>query len=69
MAMGIVKWFKLDKGFGFITPKDGSRDVYVNVSALTKAGIQGLVEGQQVEYEVEHLANGKSAASNIAIRT
>ncbi|MFI4986539.1 MAG: cold-shock protein [Alphaproteobacteria bacterium] len=67
MAMGTVKWFKSDRGFGFITPKDGSRDVFVHIAALSQSGLERLTEGQQVEYEVEHGANGKTSAAKIAV--
>ncbi|HKO10117.1 MAG: cold-shock protein [Alphaproteobacteria bacterium] len=67
MAMGTVKWFKADRGFGFITPQDGSKDVFVHMTALTQAGLQGLNEGQRVQYEVEQGTNGKTSATKIAV--
>ena len=53
MATGTVKWFNDDKGYGFITPEDGSKDVFVHHSAITGEGFKSLAEGAKVEYEVE----------------
>ena len=64
MASGIVKWFDPAKGFGFIQPEDGSKDVFVHVSAVKKAGIERLAEGQRVSYDVVS-ERGKSAAGNL----
>ena len=64
MASGIVKWFDPAKGFGFIQPEDGSKDVFVHVSAVTKAGIESLAEGQRVSFDVVS-ERGKSAAGNL----
>ena len=64
MASGIVKWFDPAKGFGFIQPEDGSKDVFVHVSAVKKAGIESLAEGQRVSYDVVS-ERGKSAAGNL----
>jgi cold shock protein len=64
MATGTVKFFNTQKGFGFIQPTDGSRDVFVHVSALERSGMRTLVEGQKVSYEVI-TERGKQAASNI----
>ncbi len=68
MAMGTAKWFKPDTGFGYITPKDGSKDMFVHISAVERAGLQRLTEGQQVEYEIEYGVNGKRIATDIAVR-
>lgn len=66
MAQGTVKWFNTTKGYGFIAPEDGSKDVFVHISALQKAGIQQLDDGQKVNYEItEH--NGKQSADNIEL--
>ena len=54
MANGIVKWFNGTKGFGFIQPDDGGRDIFVHISAVERAGLSGLVEGQRVAYETEN---------------
>jgi len=65
MAIGTVKWFNAQKGYGFITPDSGSRDVFVHISAVEQAGMNGLNEGQKVSYEVEAGRDGKSSAVNL----
>lgn len=66
MSTGTVKWFNGQKGFGFIQPDDGGKDVFVHVSAVERAGIQSLVEGQKVSYEiVADRKTGKSSADNL----
>lgn len=66
MARGTVKWFNPVKGYGFIAPEDGTRDVFVHISALEKAGLRLLNEGQKVSYEV--VANkGKSSAEDLKL--
>jgi CspA family cold shock protein len=62
--MGTVKFFNTQKGFGFIQPSDGSKDVFVHVSAVQKAGLQTLDEGQKVSYEIV-TERGKQAAGNL----
>jgi CspA family cold shock protein len=64
MANGIVKWFNSQKGFGFIQPSDGGKDVFVHISAVERAGLSGLNEGQKVSYDVV-TERGKSAAGNL----
>jgi cold shock protein len=64
MATGTVKFFNTQKGFGFITPSDGSRDVFVHISALERSGMRTLNEGQRVTYDVV-TERGKQAASNL----
>ena len=64
MAVGTVKFFNSQKGFGFIQPTDGGPDVFVHVSAVERAGMRSLIEGQKVSYEVV-MERGKSAASNL----
>ena len=64
MAAGTVKFFNTQKGFGFIRPDDGSPDVFVHVSAVQRAGMHSLVEGQKLSYDVVS-ERGKSAASNL----
>ena len=64
MAQGTVKFFNSQKGFGFIQPTDGSRDVFVHVTALERAGMTSLAEGQKVSYDVV-TERGKTAASNL----
>jgi CspA family cold shock protein len=66
MATGTVKWFNTTKRFGFIQPDDGSKDVFVHMSAIEKAGLRGLIEGQKVEYELKE-DKGKMAATELRI--
>ncbi|HLT01286.1 MAG TPA: cold-shock protein [Geminicoccaceae bacterium] len=65
MASGTVKWFNPVRGFGFIQPDDGSRDVFVVGAALELAGLDGLVEGQRVQFDLERQRNGRRAAANL----
>lgn len=67
MANGTVKWFNATKGFGFIAPAQGSKDVFVHVSALERAGIRQLDDGQAVTYDLENDRNGRESAVNIAL--
>ena len=67
MANGTVKWFNTQKGFGFIAPEKGSNDVFVHISALARAGLQQLDDGQAVTYDVEADRNGRESASNLAL--
>ena len=67
MATGTVKWFNSTKGFGFIQPDDGGEDVFVHISAVERAGLSGLVEGQKINFEVQQdHRTGKSAAENLS---
>lgn len=68
MATGTVKWFNPTKGYGFIQPAGGGRDVFVHISAVEKAGLSNLNEGQQVEYE-EMSNRGKTSAENLRVKT
>ena len=66
MATGTVKWFNGTKGFGFIQPSDGGKDVFVHISAVQRSGMNELVEGQQVEFELERdKRSGKESAGNL----
>jgi cold shock protein len=65
MATGTVKWFNATKGFGFIQPEDGGADVFVHISAVQKAGLNGLNEGQRVTFERVQGKNGKYSAENL----
>jgi cold shock protein len=67
MAQGTVKWFNATKGFGFIAPAGGSKDVFVHVSALERAGIRQLDDGQAVTYDLESDRNGRESAVNLAL--
>ncbi len=64
MAIGTVKWFNPTKGFGFIVPQDGGKDVFVHITAVQKAGLQSLDENQKVSYDVV-TERGKAAAANL----
>lgn len=66
MATGTVKWFNATKGFGFIQPDDGSKDAFVHISAVERAGLNNLAEGQKLEYElVSDRRSGKVSADNL----
>lgn len=65
MPTGTVKWFNPTKGFGFIEPEDGSSDAFVHISAVERAGMSGLNEGQKVSYDLLAGQNGKSSAENL----
>ena len=67
MANGTVKWFNSQKGFGFIAPEGGSKDIFVHASALEQAGISQLDDGQAVTFEVEAGRDGRESASNLAL--
>ena len=67
MAKGTVKWFNDQKGFGFIQPDDGSKDVFVHISAVERAGMRSLSEGQKISFEIEtDKKTGKSSAGSLA---
>ena len=67
MATGTVKWFNPTKGFGFIEPEDGSSDAFVHISAVERAGIGSLNEGQKGSYELQAGQNGKSSAEDLKL--
>lgn len=67
MPTGTVKWFNTVKGYGFVQPDDGSKDVFVHVSAVDQAGISSLQEGQKLEYELVPDKRGRSAAGNLKL--
>ena len=67
MANGTVKWFNSTKGFGFIAPTGGSKDVFVHVSALERAGIRGLDDGQAVSFDLERDRDGRESATNLIL--
>ncbi|HYN38546.1 MAG TPA: cold-shock protein [Rhodospirillales bacterium] len=65
MSFGTVKWFNLTKGYGFIQPEDGSKDVFVHISAVERSGLGNLGEGQRIEFDLERGQQGKSSAVNL----
>lgn len=65
MINGTVKFFNSTKGFGFISPDDGSKDAFVHISAVENAGLSGLAEGQKVSYDLENGRDGKVSATNL----
>jgi cold shock protein len=65
MPMGTVKWFNPTKGYGFIAPDTGGKDVFVHISAVQKAGLRTLNEGQKVAFDIEQQQNGRTAAVNL----
>ena len=66
MPQGTVKWFNPTKGYGFIAPDTGGKDVFVHISAVQKAGLRSLSEGQKIGFEVEQQQNGRAAAVNLS---
>jgi CspA family cold shock protein len=67
MAKGTVKWFNATKGFGFIQPEGGTKDVFVHASALERAGISRLDDGQKVTFDLERGRDGRESAANLAL--
>ena len=65
MSTGTVKWFNTQKGYGFIQPDDGGKDVFVHISAVQRAGMQGLNDGQKVSFEVRRDQKGKMSAEDL----
>jgi CspA family cold shock protein len=65
MAIGTVKWFNTQKGYGFIQPDDGTKDVFVHISAVERSGIGNLREGQKLSYDIERGQQGKTSAVNL----
>jgi len=65
MSEGTVKWFNGQKGYGFIQPSDGSKDVFVHITAVERAGLSGLNEGQKVTFDLERGQQGKFSATNL----
>jgi len=67
MATGTVKWFNTTKGFGFIAPDDGGKDVFVHISAVERAGLTGLNDNQKIAYELQSGRDGRSSASDLKL--
>ncbi len=67
MATGTVKWFNATKGFGFIAPDDGGKDVFVHISAVERAGLTGLNDNQKVAYELQSGRDGRDSASDLRV--
>lgn len=67
MANGTVKWFNATKGFGFIAPETGGKDVFVHISAVERAGLTGLADNQKVTFDIEPGRDGRESATNIAL--
>ncbi len=67
MANGTVKWFNSQKGFGFIAPESGSKDIFVHISALERAGLSELEDGQAVTFDLESGRAGRESATNLAL--
>ncbi|MGN7868150.1 Cold shock protein CspA [Paracoccus haematequi] len=67
MANGTVKWFNATKGFGFIQPEHGTKDVFLHISAVERAGLQQIKDGQAVTFDVERGRDGRESATNLAL--
>lgn len=66
MATGTVKWFNATKGYGFIEPDDGGKDVFLHISAIERAGLQAPPDGQKIQYELETGRDGRASASDVS---
>jgi CspA family cold shock protein len=67
MANGTVKWFNSTKGFGFIEPEGGAKDVFVHISAVERSGLTGLADGQKVTFDIQAGRDGRESAENLAL--
>ena len=67
MANGTVKWFNTTKGFGFIQPEQGSKDIFLHISALERAGLTSVADGQAVTFDIEAGRDGRESANNLAL--
>ena len=67
MANGTVKWFNTTKGYGFIAPEDGGKDIFVHISAVERSGLTGLADNQKVTFDLESGRDGRESAVNVAL--
>ncbi|MCG7493370.1 cold-shock protein [Thalassobius sp. Cn5-15] len=67
MANGTVKWFNTTKGYGFIAPEDGGKDIFVHISAVERSGLTGLADNQKVTYDLQEGRDGRESAINLAL--
>ncbi|MEM6660985.1 MAG: cold-shock protein [Pseudomonadota bacterium] len=67
MPTGTVKWFNTTKGYGFIEPEEGGKDVFVHISAVQRSGLEGLSDNQKVEYELQEARDGRQAAGDLKL--
>ena len=67
MATGTVKWFNTEKGYGFIQPDDGGKDIFVHISAVQRSGLTGLADNQKVSYDLEEGRDGRQSAGNLEL--
>ncbi|MQQ08373.1 cold-shock protein [Epibacterium sp. SM1979] len=67
MASGTVKWFNSTKGFGFIAPEDGGKDIFVHISAVERSGLTGLADNQKVTFDIEAGRDGRESATNLEL--
>jgi CspA family cold shock protein len=68
MATGSVKWFNATKGFGFIEPENGGKDIFVHISAVERAGLNSLNDGQKLSFDVERGRDGRESAANLVVQ-
>lgn len=67
MATGTVKWFNATKGFGFIAPENGGKDIFVHISAVERSGLKGLAENQKISFELQTGRDGRESAANLTL--